>query len=224
MISTATSISAKTHHTHHSLAPAMRFRSPSEAPRDRRIATSMWSLAVWTYSRQKAHRCGDGGRIGAIGHSAISQTAAVLDRARSCGASGGGGSRTHCDDDALAVHGLVQYLPSAERALIIRTAAMASMPDWSPVIPRFRVTPVKGRKGAHKGIYDRHGNLIGHEIDYAGYEPRRAALAVEYAHEVYEAWHEALCCLRRALTASTPLRRWVVTGIGVDAAPWSSLR
>ncbi len=181
---------------------------------------TMWDLAIWTYQAQKAHR--DSGRVGGVGYSANSSTGVVLDRLRlGCTVQGGGGmSRTYCDDDALAVHELVLRLRSGERALLIRTATLAQEPCWQPRIPAYRAMPVKGRKGKPKGIYDAHGNLIGHELAFDGFSPSRAAAVTAHAREVYRAWYTALAVLRDALSALGELRRWVVAGVGAEPAPW----
>lgn len=193
---------------------------PSGGEARGKAATNMWDLAIWTYRAQQAHR--DSGRVGGIGYGSTSQTGAVLDRARlGCSISGGGGlSRTYCDDDALSVHEMVLRLRGHERALVIGSASTASVPGWAPAIPDYRVVPVKGRKGAVKGIYDRHGNQIGCEIDYVGFAPDRAADVVRHARQVYAAWYSALAVLRDALAALDELRRWVVTGVGAEPTPW----
>jgi hypothetical protein len=206
MLLETTPKSAKTHH------PTIRRAS-------QRVATTMWDLAIWTYQRQKAHL--DSGAAHNPGYSSLSGTA-VVGRACSAGGFFGGGSvsRTYADDDALTVHGLVLRMAGHDRKLIIGTASIGRAPDWSPFIPEFKVVPVKGRRGAHRGIYDRNGNLIGHEIAYVGFAPQRAALAVSHAREGYGAWYGALYALRERLMGS-PLQRWVVTGIGAEAIPWA---
>lgn len=191
-------------------------------PRVQHTAISMWDLAVWTYQKQKAHK-----DHGDVGHAARgrSQLAVVAQACQSGGFFGGSGFvRTHTDDDALTVHDMVLRMTGNERALIVRTAAIAQQPDWSPHIPAFRVVPVPGRKGANKGIYDRHGNLIGCEVTYEGYAPARAALAVEHARETYAAWWRALWVLRDALTAASELQRWSITGVGAEREPWAQSR
>jgi hypothetical protein len=192
---------------------------PACGPRVAKADTTMWGLAIWTYQAQKAHK--DTVGSSAAG-SSLSSTARVGRVCQLGGYVGGGGySRTHTDDDALTVHDMVLRMSGNERALIVRTAAIAQQPDWSPHIPAFRVVPVPGRKGANKGIYDRHGNQIGCEITYEGYPPARAALAVEHAREAYTAWWRALWVLRDALAGAGELVRWQVTGIGAEREPWA---
>jgi hypothetical protein len=185
-----------------------------------RTPITMWALAVWTYQRQKAHL--DGGRIGGIGYGAVSQTAAALERVRLGGTSAKrhGVSRTYADDDALTVHEMVLRMTADEQALVIGTAEAARAPDWSPRIPALRVVPLKGRKNKPKGIYDRHGHLIGHEIGYAGFLPERAAAVIAFARESHMRWYEALHILQEALAATKELKRWLITGIGVERKPW----
>ncbi|MDY6960325.1 MAG: hypothetical protein SV862_00280 [Pseudomonadota bacterium] len=187
-----------------------------------KTTTNMWDLAIWTYQTQKAHR--DSGRVGGIGYGSMSQTGAVLERSRlGCSISGGGGlSRTYCDDDALSVHEMVLRLRGEERALVIRTASVAVQPGWQPRIPLYRCVPVKGRKGAHKGIYDKHGNQIGCELAYEGFSPVRAAVEIDHARDVYRRWYSALAVLRDALGSLDELRRWVVTGVGAEPTPWAA--
>ena len=193
----------------------------------RQIATSMWDLAIWTYQVQKAHR--DFGRVGGVGYDTRSMTAAVAEACHMGGAGGGGGAsaRTYADDDALTVHEMVLRRPGSERGMIIATAKTASVPDWSPNIPPFKVVPTRGRRGRDgqmkpRGIYDAHGNHIGCEIDYEGFAPSRAAEAVRHAREVYTDWWRALYALREALIACSGLKRWVVTGIGAEREPWGT--
>lgn len=189
---------------------------PARGPRAAKADVTMWGLAVWTYQAQKAHKDSGGG-----GGNSCSSTERVRRVCQLGGYVGGGGyARTHTDDDALTVHDMVLRMSGNERALIVRTAAIAQQPDWSPHIPEYRVVPVPGRKGANKGIYDRHGNLIGHEIAYEGYPPARAALAVAHARETYTTWWRALHLLRDALTTAGELLRWQITGVGAEREPW----
>jgi hypothetical protein len=229
MLLETTPKSTKTHH------PTIRRAS-------QKTAITMWDLAVWTYRDQKAHK--DVIASYTVGYSSLSSTGRVGRVCQLGGFISGGGPRmSHCDDDALAVHSVVGYMPSEMRSLIIRTAATASPPEWSPMVPAFKVVPVKGRKlkkydnglydedggllGHYKAIFaasDGHGPVIGCEIDYAGYAPDRAAQSASWARELYQSWYGALHGLWERFAGDDGMRRWIVTGIGAEAAPWASVR
>jgi len=190
--------------------------------RAKHVAITMWDLAIWTYQAQKAHR--DYGRVGGVFYSSRSQTAVLGEICAAGGqfGSGGGSARTYADDDALTVHEMVLRMTGEERALIITTAKTASAPDWSPCIPAYKIAPVPGRKGRlYKGIYDRSGNEVGCEIEYHGFAPARAVEVVRHARDVYDRWWRALWVLREGLMACGELRRWAVTGVGVEREPWA---
>lgn len=195
---------------------------PSGGEARGKAAISMKDLLVWTYRAQKVH-LGSGGGVGAVGYASISQTGAVIDRlSLGCYVSGGGLRASPYPEDALTVHSLVtRMLTGQERRTVVGYAESDRVPDWSPAIPPLRCLPMPGNKGRPKGIYDRHGNLIGCELRYAGYARERAAALIEHARSVYRAWHLALTALCYAMQSGADrLRQWVVTGVGAEPAPW----
>jgi hypothetical protein len=184
----------------------------------------MWDLTVWTYKHQKAHL--DGGRVGAIGYSAISQTAAVLERVRLGTASGGhcGLNRTYADDDALAVHELVLRMTANERALIVGHGKQGDPPDWSPTIPPVKVVPVLRGNGKPKMLYPpRRHEPIACLIAYQGVLPQQAAALRERAKSLYLSWYQAMTILADALISLDELIRWKVTEVGVMREPWQRM-
>jgi hypothetical protein len=204
--------------------PAQKMLHPFTGALPQRVAITMWDLAIWTYQSQKAHK--DYGRVGGRFYASRSQTAVLAEICAAGGSFGGGGgnSRTYADDDALTVHEMVLRMTGHERALIIGSAKTATQPDWSPVIPEYKIVPVPGRKGRlYKGIYDRSGNEIGCEVTEQGFSPRRASAAVAHARATWGAWYSALWVLRDALLARGELRRWAITGVGVEAEPWRAV-
>lgn len=195
-------------------------RGGGRASERQRASITMWDLAIWTYQAQKAHK--DVLSSNAPSYSSLSSTARIGQVCALGGFVGGGGAtRTYADDDALTVHEMVLRMTGGERALIIGSAKTATQPDWSPLIPEYRFVPVPGRKGRlYKGIYDRSGNEIGCEVTEQGFSPRRASAAVAHARATWGAWYSALWVLRDALLARGELRRWAITGVGVEAEPW----
>lgn len=214
---------------------------PVRQVRDTRAVITMRELVEWTYATQQAHR---GGEM-RIGYASISQTGLVVERLterlllgcmvdRSFGGAQFWGE-THCDGDALAVHGVVESMPHGLRAALIHYGSTRGVPDWQPRVEPLRVVPVAGRKGAYKGIYDRSGHCIGCCVSYDGDVPTRSIAQSmrlywpdaprlrcvediqEHARRVYSQWWEALAILLRGLPR---LLRWRVVGIGAPCEPW----
>ena len=154
--------------------------------------------------------------------------------------------KARCHEDAITVHEIVKRLPIKDRALLIRHGHLRSVPEWDPLIMPLRCVPVKGRKGAHKGIYARHNNNmpIGTVVSYAGDWPDRKSAAkaradwpegephlrcaedvVEYAREVYLDWIEGLMAVEDRFDGKSRhhhLRRYVVHGLGAPTHPWTA--
>lgn len=205
-------------------------------------AITLRELLEWTYAVQRAHKGGD---IGAGGYAGISQTGIVaevgalgciVDRSRG-GAQYWG--RTHCDDDALTVHSVVERMPYHERLELIRWGEAQAVPKWQPVIEPLRIAPMPGRKGANKGIYDQSGNCIGCVVQYEGMLPsydvrqsmryywpdaphlRCADEVTAYARNVYAGWYNALHRLFGMLPKRLD-RHFIVT-IGAHREPWRNI-
>ncbi len=210
--------------------------------RDTRVVTTVRELLEWTYAAQKAHR----GGAPSVGGAGISQTGVVMEIGRlgclvdrSAGGSAHWG-QTYCDDDALAVHGAIEEMRSDVRATLIRHAEARAVPDWRPMILPLRAVSVPGRKGRTRGIYDKHGHVIGCDVTYEGDIPTRAEYAamrwrwpdspvlrvaedvIEHARTVYVTWIEALEAVQDVLSWAR-LRRWCVCGLGAERAPWVNI-
>jgi hypothetical protein len=154
-----------------------------------------------------------------------------------------------CDEDAIAVHGIVQGMAFRKRALLINHGSLRSMPEWDPLIMPLRCVPVPGRKGKPKGIFSKSNNLIGHEVTYEGDWPDHATAAgnraawcaqsssawrdppilrcaeevIAYARAVYSEWVDGLATLADWLDGTSRhhrLRRYRVHGVGASLEPW----
>lgn len=208
--------------------------------RDTRTPTTLRELVEWTYALQMADRGGYG--IG--GGTSISGTGLLIEKLMlGCTVSGGGCPSSvgvlHCDDDALTVHGLVEQMSARQRFALVQNGRARAVPEWAPVVLPLRAVPVAGRKGAHRGVYDAHGNTIGCAITYEGDIPtcedyhgmrmrwieapilRCVEDMREHARRIYAEWWEALASLRERLIGAR-LERWRVSGLGAKYNPWET--
>lgn len=200
-------------------------------------------LVEWTYAVQQAHK-GGGVHSGAAG---ISQTGLVIERLLiGCpiDSSLGGAchwGQTHCDGDALAVHGLVEEMPQRARWLLIHYGTLRSVPDWRPSVMPLRCVAVPGRKGQPRGIYEGSGRKhVADEVTYEGDYPTRelarvaraawpggpslrcADDVVQYCRDEYREWRTALVALKINLRGCD-LTGWRVVDVGAKHEPWNIL-
>jgi hypothetical protein len=132
----------------------------------------------------------------------------------------------------------------ARRALLIQHGLHRGAPEWNPMIMPLRCVPVRGRKGANKGIYARQNNnrQIGTVVTYVGDWPDRETAArarahwpegephlrcaeevIEHARTVYLDWIMGLMEVEDWLDGESQyyqLRRYVVRGLGAPTHPW----
>jgi hypothetical protein len=215
-----------------------------------RMPITARELVEWTYAVQRAQ----GVPEPSLEPQGRSQTGIVVDRmlefaqlgckvdVSSNAAAIWGEAR--CDEDAMVVHEIVRGMPVTRRALLIQHGLHRSAPEWNPMIMPLRCVPVRGRKGANKGIYARERNNMpmGTVVTYVGDWPdcKTAALArahwpegephlrcaeevIEHARTVYLDWIMGLMEVEDWLDGESQyyqLRRYVVRGLGAPSHPW----
>lgn len=186
-------------------------------------------LLEWTYREQKA-RLYAGRGIGLYegeraaqgvewyGHSA--DGAFEIERRAEIGGriDVSGGDMGWLDDDAAAVHDIVDSAPFG--GLVMRQAEIGGRPDWRPdVTPRLR--PVLDAKGKPE---------VGYWHDIGGRDHRRycpivvlnSSDEVEHVRHAYRRWAEAVITVRhRLVNADRSLRRYRLDQSRPPVAPWT---
>jgi hypothetical protein len=210
----------------------------------RQTTVSAFDLTVWAYKRQmvqyEVDRHSDflpGRERGNL----IDELLAV-----SRGYDGRGcinGAGTSAALAAHVIHAHVRGLPSKAQQLVIKSGASGKPPQWNPIVPPARVTPVWiGRAGTierrSRRLWDvvvngRLKHLYGvtrkgrksHEpvgclIDYVGTPPAIAAAMIEAARNDYLIWWHGLSDLATIFGIDPRLAGFKVEGIGVPREPW----
>jgi hypothetical protein len=204
---------------------------PRPAPARERIST--WGLLMWSYARQLAHRShvvavGAGASTSRRpgGGSSLTLTGTVCDLMASGGLMGAGhnGSAATCvgkaHPDAEEVVSIVRRHPLMLE--LERTAKAETPPPWDTDLEPLRVVPVLKASGKPEMIVDHNTRVgIACRIRIDGHSAEVRAIRQKEAREAYAEWFLALAEVREVLLMENRLRRWQVTGIGVEQEPWA---
>lgn len=192
-------------------------------PARQRQKIDIEDLLVWTYKRQLADLMTKGGRytwpacagtltqymefgVGVVRYAAA--TEAIND----------------LHPDAEQVHRTVEGLKDEALGvplgdLMIYNARKGARPDWFEGFALRLVPEISERTLDPKIVYlDRRRHY-----GYCVIKPDVDPLYIEFARELYSAWHRGLCQLVRLL-ARVPLLRYEAVGPATPASPWESSR
>ena len=203
-------------------------------PANQRERISTWGLLMWAYARQLAHRS----HVVAVGPGASAS--------RRPGGGGNGGTLTGTVCDLMASGGLMgaghngsaatcvgKAHPDAEEVVSIvrrhplmleleRTAKAETPPQWDSDLEPLRVVPVLKANNKPEMIVDHNTRVgIACRIRIEGHPAAVRAIRQKEAREAYAEWFAALVEVREVLLTENRLRRWQVTGIGVEQEPWA---
>jgi hypothetical protein len=188
----------------------------------------MWELLVWAYQREMVRFAGAAAAGYSLDWRDVSATGSVQ-AALEMGIAGRGGDgwasggRPSAHADADTVHHHVSRLDTAEQWSLIRAAEAGQAPDWAPDAPPLRVKPVLTARGKPKTILCPVARVpVACLIRLEGVSAEERESYRAKARLAYLDWWLRLRWLRDALVADDVLRRWQITGIGVEMEPWAA--
>ena len=125
-----------------------------------------------------------------------------------------------CDnDDAIAVRGAIDRLPSEAQFVVIVHGRIGSRPDWGEEGYGKPAQMVSGN-GQPRWIYrdpQKRRGKIGPMLDWRAYDAH--VRQIDYERAAWTLWREALITLKKALAGT--LAHYIVIGPLVPARPWA---
>lgn len=200
-----------------------------------RQPTTVWDLLVWAYRAQRVERTSATAQPGRatpadLGHRISGCGAALVGDVMATGMLGTGCSvRTsswvgRCHPDAERVAWWVDGLAPEEWHLVRESARRGVAPAWHIELPRLEVLPRLRANGRPEMLYDGMSNrAIACLIDVVGVSDSVRAEAAAEQRARYEVWWQALWMLAEVMRDDQRLKRWFVTGIGAERAPWEGV-
>jgi hypothetical protein len=185
-----------------------------------RAPVTLWKLMVWAYRIQmvqyETDRAFEYRGTGSFADELLGYRSGI-ETVRGCINAAG----TTAHEDAHLLHSYVRALHPRETALLIDAAAKASIPDWDPELPKFRVIPSRKPGGNLRMVWSKKGQPIGCQIEYAGIPEAEAEAMRRHARKVYSAWWKAMRTVRCRLLFERRLTKWRIVGLGAPCEPWT---